>query len=152
MPEFQDYLNAIGRHYAQWWKLYTLMDAQGKQKQESAPLFDFGLMAQTIVPKDELERDDRSQEEIETLPVLEALQKYAIDHVLLVGQPGSGKSTALARLMLDLVKGEQIPVLVELRSYQSSILELIRSAFKRHDLNLSIGSKLCHLIPSLKLL
>lgn len=104
------------------------------------------------MPKDELERDDRSQEEIETLPVLEALQKYAINHVLLVGRPGSGKSTALARLMLDLVKGEQIPVLVELRSYQSSILELIRSAFKRHDLNLSIGSKLCHLIPSLKLL
>ena len=139
MPEFQLYLDALARHYDKWWNLYTLTDAEGRQKQESVPLFDFGLMAQTIGSKEEPELGDRAQTKIERFPVTEGLQKYAIDHVLLVGRPGSGKSTALARLMLDLVKEEQIPVLVELRSYQSSILELIRSAFKRHDLSLTIA-------------
>jgi predicted NACHT family NTPase len=116
MPEFQPYLDSIDRHYSQRCKYYTLMDAEGQQNQESVPLFDFGLEVQTIVPKDELELGDRSQPKNERFPVTEGLQKYAIDHVLLVGRSGSGKSTALARLMFDLVKGSQIPVLVELRS------------------------------------
>ena len=141
MPEFQPYLNEIVHHYNKWSDWYTPMDAEGQEREQrsATPLFDFGLMAQTIVLKDEPELGDRSQPKIERLPVTEGLQKYAIDHVLLVGRPGSGKSTALARLMLDLVKGVQIPVLVELRSYQSSILELIRSSFKRHDLSLTIA-------------
>ena len=139
MPEFQPYLDTIARHYDQWWRLYTLTDAEWKEERSAAPFFDFGLMVQTIAPKDSPELGDRPQPKIERLPVTEGLQKYAIDHVLLVGRPGSGKSTALARLMLDLVKDLQIPVLVELRSYQSSILELIRSSFKRHDLNLTIA-------------
>jgi HEAT repeat protein len=141
MPEFQPYLNAIARHYDKWWNLYTLTDAEGREREQRStePFFDFGLTVQTIVPKDEPEHGDRSQPKIERFPVTEGLQKYALAHVLLVGRPGSGKSTALARLMLDLVKGVQIPVLVELRSYQSSILKLIRSAFKRHDLSLTIA-------------
>ena len=138
MPEFQPYLDSISLHYDKWWDLYTLTDAEGQEERSAESFFNFGLMVQTIVPKDEPELG-RPQKKIEQFPVTEGLQKYAIDHVLLVGRPGSGKSTALARLMLDLVKGEQIPVLVELRSYQSSILELIRSSFKRHDLSLTIA-------------
>ena len=139
MPEFQPYLDTIARHYDQWWRLYTLTDAEGKEERSAAPLFDFGLVVQTITPKDSPEFSDRPRPKIERFPVTKGLQKYAIDHVLLVGRPGSGKSTALARLMLDLVRSSQIPVLVELRSYQSSVLELIRSSFKRHDLSLTIA-------------
>ena len=138
MPEFQPYFDSIALHYDKWWRLYTLTDAEGQEERSAESFFDFGLMVQTIVLKDEPEFG-RPQTKIERFPVTEGLQKYAIDHALLVGRPGSGKSTALARLMLDLVKGVQIPVLVELRSYQSSILELIRSSFKRHDLNLTIA-------------
>ena len=139
MPEFQPYLDSIAFHYDKWWRLYTLTDAEGEKERSVESFFDFGLMVQTIAPKDSPELGDRPQPKIERLPVTEGLQKYAIDHVLLVGRPGSGKSTALARLMLDLVRSSQIPVLVELRSYQSSVLELIRSSFKRHDLSLTIA-------------
>jgi predicted NACHT family NTPase len=101
MSEFQLYLDAIDRHYAQWWNLYTLTDAEGRERQQAqaVPLFDFGLRVERR------EKTEEGKEKIERLPVLEALRKYAIDHVLLVGRPGSGKSTALARLMLDLMKG-----------------------------------------------
>ncbi len=53
--------------------------------------------------------------------MLEGIRKYANNHVLLVGKPGSGKSTALARLLLEDAQAASsrnhttIPVLVELR-------------------------------------
>jgi predicted NACHT family NTPase len=48
------------------------------------------------------DREERGKEEkIERLGVLEGLRKYSSDHVLLVGRPGSGKSTALVRLVLE---------------------------------------------------
>ena len=61
-------------------------------------------------------------EKTERLPVLAELRKYALEqleHVLLVGRPGSGKSTALARLLLEeaeqAIEDQQakIPVLLE---------------------------------------
>jgi predicted NACHT family NTPase len=64
---------------------------------------------------------------------------------LLVGRPGSGKSTALARLVLDEARQRRsIPVMVELRSWQgsvlgSSIVELIGNALRRHRLALTEG-------------
>ena len=80
MPEFQPYLDSIAHYYDKWWNLYTLTDAEGRQKQESTPLFDFGLMVQTIAPKDEPEFGDRpNQKKIEQFPVTEGLQKYAIE-------------------------------------------------------------------------
>jgi predicted NACHT family NTPase len=55
-------------------------------------------MVQTV----ERDREERGKEEkIERLSVLEGLRKYASEHLLLVGRPGSGKSTALARLLLE---------------------------------------------------
>jgi len=44
---------------------------------------------------------EREKEKIERLTVLDGLRKYALEHVLLVGRPGSGKSTALVRLVLE---------------------------------------------------
>jgi predicted NACHT family NTPase len=49
--------------------------------------------------------------------VLQGLLKYAPEHVLLVERPGSGKSTALVRLLLNEAskrKEQKIPVLVEM--------------------------------------
>ena len=59
-------------------------------------------MVQTVQPR---QADGvPSQEKNERLPVLEGIRKYAGNHVLLIGRPGSGKSTALVRLLLKEVK------------------------------------------------
>ena len=97
------YLESVCQYYAQWWKVYTLTDVRGKkspeQRQNISPLLDLGLMVQTI--ESEEKQRERQEEKIERLTVLEGLRKYAPNHVLLVGRPGSGKSTALARLLLE---------------------------------------------------
>ncbi|MBD2216764.1 HEAT repeat domain-containing protein [Calothrix sp. FACHB-1219] len=145
--------------YVKWWDAYTLTDVIGKQRveREKSPfLLDF--MVETVKPaKGE---PNAAQEKTERLDVLEGLRKYAKEHVLLVGRPGSGKSTSLARLLLEeaekarsplnppFLRGEVksseppflrgaggiIPVLVELRYYQTSILDLIQDFCKRHRL------------------
>jgi HEAT repeats/NACHT domain len=135
--EFKPYLSAIATHYDQWWRLYTLSDAEGKQAEAKGQFFEFGLMVER---REEREKTEEGREKVERLDVLAGLRKYAAEHVLLVGRPGSGKSTALARLMLEMAgDGGQIPVLVELRSWQSSILDLICNSCKRHGLVLSIA-------------
>jgi len=130
-----------------------------------------------VLPK---EQEGQASEKVEQLPVLEGLRKYQDNHVLLVGRPGSGKSTALERLLWEeaqgidltppaplpcvseaarsagrgenyspLLAGEglgerstrghaKIPVLVELRQYQTSVLDLIQEFLLRHGLRLDI--------------
>ena len=130
MPDFSSYLESVRRHYEQWWSLYTLTDAEGRSKVK-AKVFDFGLMVQTIAPKSERMDDDRfnTKEQVERFTVLDGLRKYAGEHVLLIGRPGSGKSTALARLLLEEAeKEDRIPILVELRYWnESGVLGLIQS-------------------------
>ncbi|NJR39202.1 MAG: NTPase (NACHT family), partial [Leptolyngbyaceae cyanobacterium CSU_1_4] len=140
-PDFKNYLRSLSSTYEDWWNLYTL--------------FDFGLTVQTWQPKQT--KGVPSPEKHERLPVLEGIRRYAANHVLLMGRPGSGKSTALVRLLLEEVKQasesgnpnlsasqkarltpSRIPVLVELKYYQTSILDLIQEVFKRHDLLLSV--------------
>ncbi|NEO82061.1 HEAT repeat domain-containing protein [Moorena sp. SIO4G3] len=133
MVDWDPYLASIRDTYAQWWQVYTLTDVEerkGKQQQQTPGLFD-GLMVETM--KSEQPERNQNPEEPERLPVLEGLRKYAADHVLLVGRPGSGKSTALVRLLGDEGIQGKIPVLVELRYYQTSVLELVRNFLKRHD-------------------
>ncbi|NEP26999.1 HEAT repeat domain-containing protein, partial [Moorena sp. SIO3I6] len=48
------------------------------------------------------------------------------------GRPGSGKSTALVRLLGDEGIQDKIPVLVELRYYQTSVLELVKHFLESH--------------------
>jgi len=97
MVDWSRYLESLCNTYAQWWQVYTLTDVVGRQRVElePSPLLDFGLMVQTV------EREKGEKEKIERLTVLDGLRKYASEHVLLVGRPGSGKSTALVRLVLE---------------------------------------------------
>ena len=100
MVNWHKYLESLCNTYAQWWRVYTITDVVGRKRVESEAsplLLDFGLMVQTVRDREEMCRE----EEVERLSVLEGLWTYASDHVLLVGRPGSGKSTALARLLLE---------------------------------------------------
>jgi NACHT domain len=137
MPDFSSYLESVGRHYEPWCRLYTPIDAVGQAN--PMELFDFGFMVQTIVPQKDDPREtlDRA-EKVERFTVLEGLRKYAGEQVLLVGRPGSGKSTALTQLLLQEAQqhgdglrpteGQRIPVLVELRYWnEPGVMGLIRS-------------------------
>jgi HEAT repeat protein len=155
--EFDAYLRLLVATYEKWWEHYTLTDAIGKVESptlEKPSAFDFGLMVQTVTKEREPTAPENTplqqdKEKTERLPVLEGIRKYADDHVLLVGRPGSGKSTALIRLLLEeatlspgpspkIGRGgqERIPVLVELRYWESSIEGLIQGFLQRHNLAL----------------
>ncbi|MGV0023537.1 NACHT domain-containing protein [Phormidesmis priestleyi] len=135
--DFSLYLESICRPYAQWWQVYTLTDVVGQTAQREATLPLLGLMVQTVAID---KHPKHNESKVERFTVLEGARKYAAEHVLLVGRPGSGKSTALARLLLEEAQKAQqdssalIPVLVELRYYKTSVLELVRSFLQSHDL------------------
>jgi predicted NACHT family NTPase len=89
--DFKLYLSAIATHYEQWQWLYTLSDAEGRLADEKkGQFFEFGLMVER---REEREKTEEGREKVERLDVLAGLRKYAAEHVLLVGRPGSGKST-----------------------------------------------------------
>ncbi|MBD2122350.1 HEAT repeat domain-containing protein [Trichocoleus sp. FACHB-262] len=148
----EPYLRSLinDKRYQQKWGFYTPTDAIGKlQAPEIASELNIGLMAQLMQSK-QVENNQnlkqREQENIEQLPVVEGIRRYAAEHVLLMGRPGSGKSTALLRLLIDEAKkalndtSAKIPVLVELRyldAERPSLIERI-SAFL-HSHNLSLG-------------
>ncbi|GBD52633.1 HEAT domain protein repeat-containing protein [Microcystis aeruginosa NIES-298] len=149
MIDWTPYLKSISEKYAQWETFYTLTDVEGKTRpSKTAPLLR-DLWVQTIEkePQNRQERPERP-EKPERFTVLDGLRKYATNHVLLKGRPGSGKSTALARLLLEesveaqslrlnqqnQAKIIQIPILIELRLYETSILDLILQFLKRHKL------------------
>ncbi|MDB9414575.1 HEAT repeat domain-containing protein [Microcystis aeruginosa] len=149
MIDWTPYLESISEKYAQWETFYTLTDVERKTRpSKTAPLLR-DLWVQTIEkePQNPQERPERP-EKTERFTVLDGLRKYAANHVLLKGRPGSGKSTALARLLLEESVGVQslrpnqqnqakiiqIPILIELRLYETSILDLILQFLKRHKL------------------
>jgi HEAT repeat protein len=155
---FDGYLRSLVSAYQQWWCLYTLTDATGRESQQverdriAPAFFDFGLMVQTVDKEkveSQKEKEEGEKEKIERLPVLEGICKYAAEHVLLVGRPGSGKSTALARLLLQEAenalsdRNAKIPVLVELRylpseANESSVCDRILAFMHKHDPTLDI--------------
>ena len=134
---FDGYLNWVVASYRKSLRLYTLGDGC----EQSQPDF-FELKMQVVQPQPENKK--RSEQEAEKaqnaeppVPVLE-ISKYAQDHVLLMGKAGSGKSTALQKLLLNKAQEAQrnsealIPVLIELRSWQSfpSIIALIKDVLE----------------------
>ncbi|MEA5624830.1 HEAT repeat domain-containing protein, partial [Nostoc sp. UHCC 0251] len=154
--DFQTYLESLSEDdkYSYWQDLYTPTDAIDRQRLEprkSSRGLNLNLMVQTVPQQREGEAPDR--EKIERLNILEGLRKYAPDHVLLVGKPGSGKSTALERLLWEEAekcrgaweqrsRGEaekltRIPVLVKLRDYTTSVLDLIRGFLDDYKLCLN---------------
>lgn len=144
---FQTYLESLcqDQRYSEWQDLYTPTDALDRQRTEPKKFrrgLDLGLMVQTVQPP-KPEGQATETERIKPWKVLEGLRKYADNHVLLKGRPGSGKSTALERLLWEEAKKAktdtqiQIPVLVKLRQYKTSVLNLIRDFLIANRLLLS---------------
>jgi HEAT repeat protein len=101
------------------------------------------LEAQTVVREEAGGRErEKPRQQSERFPVLEGLRKYAANHVLLSGKPGSGKSTTLKRLLLEMAEVAlscqegKIPVLVQLKS-DRPILDAIRAEFRWGKLSVS---------------
>jgi predicted NACHT family NTPase len=136
MVDWQPYLKNIAKKYEQWWQIYTITDVEGKisPRQQQAMLLDLRVEEVKTDRENPREREPVS----ERLDILTGLRKYSLEasnHVLLQGKPGSGKSTALARLLLEeSEKGLRIPVLIQLRYYKTSILDLIRQFLQEHGL------------------
>jgi predicted NACHT family NTPase len=87
MREFEGYFQAIADNFGRSSNLYTLTDTQDKKH-----FYDMGLMVQTPQPKKPVGMPfAEKQEKVEPFPVLSGIRKYANDHVLLIGKPGSGK-------------------------------------------------------------
>jgi HEAT repeat protein len=159
--DFQPYLQAIlGKEdYREWQKVYTpttvedrrrmpLQDTEiASQRQFSSRL---KLRVETVKP-DKAEQGNQPdgaqepQERVEQWDVLAGLRNYAAEHVVLIGKPGSGKSTSLERLLWEEAEkalqdpNARIPVLVKLRRCTGTIDGLIRDFLLSHQVVLEIA-------------
>jgi len=117
--EFQRYLQEICRRYEHWWTV----DALTETIEARQATFSFKQMVQTEEKKPEEEK----KAQIVSLPIFQGIQDYVeSEHILLVGSPGVGKSTALLRYLVSFAKEEveksepRIPVLIRLKRYKVS--------------------------------
>ncbi len=149
--KFEAYLKRIcgDRLFQSRCQNYVPTDLLDRQRQKHSQLieqpdsfaefaaFELNLNVQTVrkdspTQDSEKESEPEKAEKIERLPVLEGIRKYADGHVLLVGRPGSGKSTALERLLLQEAEIAQenpqapIPVLLKLRDLRSTVIDLVQ--------------------------
>jgi predicted NACHT family NTPase len=147
---FESYLQSIcdDEYLQRWQEFYTPTDAFNRQplpglNRKKTPLLDLRVRRAEV--KNAENSQQEPQEKIERLPILEGICKYASEHVLLVGRPGSGKSIALERLLLQKAlqarthSSQKIPVLVKLKRYKTGILELIQDALIEHGMLLEIS-------------
>ncbi|MBD2628803.1 HEAT repeat domain-containing protein [Trichormus variabilis] len=137
--EFQSYLQEICYRYEQWWTKDALTETIAAQQ----ATFSFEQIVQT---KEQKEERQEKRQIIPPLPILKVINDYIeSEHILLVGSPGVGKSTALLRCLVSFAKAEleelepRIPVLVSLKRYKvpvagsedsSGMLTLIRDALE----------------------
>ena len=137
MFDFSAYLNFVcgDRRYCDSRSLYTATDAL------------LSLEAQTVKRQErENEQSETSRQQIESFPVLAGLRKYALsekrEHTLLAGRPGSGKSTTLKQILIEMAEvaltdnTQPIPVLVQLKS-DRPLLEIICAEFRRAKLKVT---------------
>lgn len=123
--EFQRYLKSV-------------LDTSREVSDRYIPtLAELPLQVQTAISS-EPDSQEQQEERPKPLAVLEGLRKYATDQVLLVGKPGSGKSTSLRRLLWEearhcleaIEEGKSeippIPILIELRGLSDSVLAAIQ--------------------------
>ena len=144
MEDFRDYLEAVCQAPRLRGTCRTYVETEVVDRQRLSPPEEYDpfggfldLMVQNVVLEENPELGEKSLEEkktkekIERLPVLEGICKYAAGHVLLVGRPGSGKTTALERLLVQEAEAARedstarIPVLIRLRDVRSTVLEQI---------------------------
>jgi DNA replication protein DnaC len=88
---------------SEWQECYTPTTLEGRKpppKQKFSSRLKLKVESVKPAEKEALEASNPGQrEQVEQLDVLEGLRKYAPEHVLLVGKPGSGKSTSLEWLL-----------------------------------------------------
>jgi HEAT repeat protein len=111
--KIRSYLTKICQHYEQWWTIDPLTEII-KSRQAT---FSFSQTVQT----------EEDGEKIPPLNLFQGIQNYIeSEHILLVGSPGVGKSTALLRCLVNFAKIElqnskpRIPVLVQLKRYKDN--------------------------------
>lgn len=149
--DFKPYLQSIvdDEEYRGWQDVYTPTTVEGR-KQEPQKKFSprLKLRVETVKPPTEKPEDGETsedREQVEQWEVLAGLRNYAANHVLLIGKPGSGKSTALDWLLWQEANtalqnpAAKVPVLVKLRSCTSTIENLIQGFFSGHQLPLYIA-------------
>jgi len=137
--DFQPYLQAIlaNDDYRAGQEVYTpttVEDRRRMPEQDSAIASQrrfslrLKLRVETVKPDKQEQSDQRDgPEQVEQWDVLAGLRNYAADHVVLIGKPGSGKSTSLERLLLEEAEkalqdpNARIPVLVKLRRCTGTI-------------------------------
>jgi len=87
------------------------------------------------------------------MTVIEGLERFSKEHVLLIGKPGSGKTTALHRFLLrSAQKGQRdqalpIPILISLKYFRTSIEDLILKTLESYQIDFS-RDEVDHLIKS----
>ena len=136
--DFPKYLQFLVESYREKQHLYTLTDLQVEVRVEMPP--------EERSPENKPETkpaENKPKTKIERLEVLAGIRKYVQQgNVLLVGKPGSGKSTVLQRFRWELARealedGDRlIPVLVQLRS-DRSIVQAICAEFRLAKLRVS---------------
>lgn len=140
--DWTPYLESIRRdsRYALSRECFTPLDALDRRPETRLGTpFLLDLRVRTV-PEAAPGAKERPEQKVERWDALDGLRRHAIEHVLLIGRPGSGKSTALQRLLLEeagralSAADARIPVLLELRHYQTSTPDLIERALRTHGL------------------
>jgi predicted ATP-dependent serine protease len=118
--KIRSYLTKICQHYERWWTVDPLTEIIAVRQ----ATFSFSQTVQTEEDAVQAEEDRKKNPP----DLFQGIQSYIeSEHILLVGSPGVGKSTALLRCLVNFAKAEleklkpRIPVLVQLKQYKDSV-------------------------------